>query len=88
MGTITARELKQKTGDFIRRLRAGEVFTLTYRGKPIATIRPSAGRTDDRSDRERSDTAWQEIEQALADSEPRFGTWKEATEWVRGKIHS
>ncbi|GAH88665.1 unnamed protein product [marine sediment metagenome] len=34
MGVITAKKLKQRTGEIIKRVRAGERFTLTYRGKP------------------------------------------------------
>ena len=37
---ITAKALKQHTGDFIKRLRAGEPFVLTYRGKRIGIVTP------------------------------------------------
>jgi len=42
MGTITAKQLKQKTGEVIRRIKSGERLTLTYRGKPLAVIEPAA----------------------------------------------
>ena len=41
MGTITAKQLKQKTGDVIKRIKSGERLTLTYRGKPLAVIEPT-----------------------------------------------
>ena len=44
MGVITAKALNQHTGDFIKRLRAGEPFVLTYRGKRIGVVIPC---TDD-----------------------------------------
>jgi prevent-host-death family protein len=41
MGTITAKQLKQKTGEVIKRIKSGERLTLTYRGKPLAVIEPT-----------------------------------------------
>ena len=41
MGTITAKQLKQKTGEVIKRIKSGERLTLTYRGKPLAVIEPA-----------------------------------------------
>ncbi len=41
MGTITTKQLKQKTGDVIKRIKSGERLTLTYRGKPLAVIEPA-----------------------------------------------
>ena len=41
MGIITAKQLKQKTGEVIKKVRSGERLTVTYRGKPVAVIVPS-----------------------------------------------
>ena len=84
MGVITARDLKQKTGDFIRRLRAGEPFVLTYRGSRIGVITPS---TEDRGEvvPGKTDDEWEAVEAALEASEPAFDNWQEATNWVRGR---
>jgi prevent-host-death family protein len=41
MGTVTAKQLKQRTGEVIRRVKSGERLTVTYRGKPVAIISPS-----------------------------------------------
>jgi len=38
--TETAKQLKQKTGEVLRRVRSGERLTVTYRGKPVAVIAP------------------------------------------------
>ena len=40
MNVITAKQLKQKTGEAIGRVRAGERLTVTWRGKPVAVISP------------------------------------------------
>ena len=84
MGVVSARDLKQKTGDFIRRLRAGEPFVLTYRGRRIGVITPS---TEERGEAVpgTDDDAWAEVEAALEASEPAFADWQEATAWVRGR---
>jgi len=40
MGIITAKQLKQKTGEIIKKVKSGERLTVTYRGKPVAIIAP------------------------------------------------
>ena len=84
MGVISARDLKQKTGDFIRRLRAGEPFVLTYRGRRIGVITPSTGDRDE-SGPGKADDGWAEVDAALESSEPAFDDWREATAWIRGR---
>ncbi len=44
MGTITAKQLKQKTGEVIKRIKSGERLTLTYRGKLLAVIEPTTNK--------------------------------------------
>ena len=87
VGVITAKALKQHTGDFIKRLRAGEPFVLTYRGKRIGVVTPC---TDDHGDGspERADERWAEVEAALAQSEPAFPDWSQATAWIRNRTSS
>ena len=84
MGVITAKALKQHTGDFIKRLRAGEPFVLTYRGKRIGIVTPC---TDDQGEgsSESADERWTEVEAALAQSEPAFPDWSQATAWIRDR---
>ncbi len=84
MGVISARDLKQKTGDFIRRLRAGEPFVLTYRGRRIGVITPS---TEDWGEAGpgNAEDPWAEVDAALESSEPAFDDWQEATAWIRGR---
>ena len=83
MGTITAKQLKQKTGDVIKRIKSGERLTLTYRGKPLAVIEP----TTEKNLNKVSDSvkAWERIESTLNSTNPEFKNWREATDWVRNR---
>jgi len=86
MRTITAKQLKQKTGEVIKRVKSGEWLTLTYRGKPVAIIAPSTEKEKKILEGLRSfDEAWKDIEDALERTEPAFKGWQEATRWVRNK---
>lgn len=84
MGVISATDLKQKTGDFIRRLRAGEPFVLTYRGRRIGVITPSKEAPGEAVPGN-ADDAWTEVDAALDTSEPAFDDWQDAIAWVRGR---
>jgi prevent-host-death family protein len=87
MGTVTAKQLKQRTGEIIKRLKSGERFTLTHRGKPVAVINPSLSEEKSFSPDLRSfDEAWEDIERTLEKTRPRFKSWKEATEWARNRV--
>ena len=87
MGTITAKQLKQRTGEVMKRVRAGEQLTVTYRGKPVALIAPSTGEEVRISEGlSPFEQAWRSIEATLQETEPRFQGWREATEWVRKRI--
>jgi len=84
MGTVTAKQLKQRTGEIIKRLKSGERFTLTHRGKPVAVISPFLSKEERFSPGLRSfDEAWEDIERALEKTKPPFKSWKEATGWAR-----
>ncbi len=86
MGFITAKQLKQKTGEVIRRVKAGERITLTHWGKPVAMIVPISETDEQAAERLRPpEEAWKEIERTLEESEPEFKGWKEATNWVRDR---
>ena len=84
MGTITAKQLKQRTGEVMKRVRSGERLTVTYRGETVAVITPSVQEQGKKSEGLRPfEEAWEGIEAALQDTQPRFQGWREATEWVR-----
>ncbi len=87
MGIITAKQLKQKTGEVIRKVRLGEQLTVTYRGKPIAVIAPPKMEDKKPLKKLRSfDEAWRDIEETLQKTEPKFKGWREATEWIRNRV--
>jgi prevent-host-death family protein len=86
MGTVTAKQLKQRTGEIIRRVKSGERLTVTYRGKPVAIISPSTtGETKTLKELRSIDEAWADIEKTLGKTRPGFKGWKEATEWARNR---
>ncbi len=80
MGTITAKQLKQKTGEIIKRIKSGERLTLTYRGKPLAIIEPTAeNQKNDLFELKEFQKAWESIESKLDREKPKFINWQEAT---------
>ena len=84
MGTVTAKQLKQRTGEIIKRLKSGERLTLTHRGKPVAVIDPFLSEEERISPGLRSfDEAWEDIERELEKTKPPFDSWKKATRWAR-----
>jgi prevent-host-death family protein len=86
MGTITAKQLKQKTGDVIKRIKSGERLTVTYRGKPLAVIEPITEKNLNKLNKvSNSVKAWKRIESTLNSTNPEFKNWWEATDWVRNR---
>lgn len=86
MGVITAKQLKQRTGEVLKKVRSGERLTVTYRGKPVAVIAPSTMEETRALEKLRSfDEAWGDIEQTLRKTKSEFKGWREATEWVRNR---
>ena len=84
MGTITAKQLKQKTGEVIKRIKSGERLTLTYRGKLLAYIEPAFDKSIKATDQVKEfQKAWENIESTLDQTTPEFKDWREATGWVR-----
>jgi antitoxin (DNA-binding transcriptional repressor) of toxin-antitoxin stability system len=85
MKPMSARELKNSTGEVVRTLRRGESILLTFRGKALGTIEPL------RPDRSEAATilpyeqAWAEIESQLRRTPPRFASWREAEDQSRGR---
>lgn len=41
MDTIPQKELRNQVGDVLRRVEAGETFTVTVAGRPVAELRPA-----------------------------------------------
>ena len=85
MKPMTARDLKNSTGEVVRTLRRGESILLTFRGKPVGTIAPLG--TDDRKASlvRPYEEAWADIEGQLKRSKPRFRSWEKAEDESRGR---
>ena len=43
---VAIRDLKAKLSAYVKRAAAGELITVTDRGRPVATLGPPAGRVD------------------------------------------
>ena len=69
--TLTAKELKNRTGDAFRAIRRGDRVVLTRRGKALAVMVPLA-EAEGLPDLPPYAEAWSEIEGALAASAPEF----------------
>ena len=85
MKPMTARDLKNSTGEVVRTLRRGESILLTFRGKPLGTIVPLLARDQETSLIRPYEEAWAEIEAQLKRSKPRFASWEEAEDESRGR---
>jgi len=72
---MTAKDLKNRTGDAFRAVGRGESIVLTRHGKAVATIIPLVDKVTATDDYEES---WAEIEAALKNSEPEFSSLDEA----------
>jgi prevent-host-death family protein len=83
MKSISAKELKNRTGEVLRRVEEGEKVVITKRGKPCAMLSPVAEEPI-LPDRLRSySEAWEDIELTLKTTRPRYKTWEEAVRWTR-----
>ena len=85
MKPMTARELKNATGEVVRTLRRGESILLTFRGKALATIEPLPAEDRGVPSIPPYEEAWKEIAAQLRRSRPRFASWREAEHHSRGR---
>lgn len=85
MKPMTARELKNSTGEVVRTLRKGESILLTFRGKALGTIEPVRPDAAQAPMIPPYEEAWAEIESQLRRSKPRFNSWKKAEDHSRGR---
>jgi prevent-host-death family protein len=86
MGIITAKQLKQKTGEVIKKVKDGERLIITHRGKPVATLAPPTVEEKKTFEELRPyEEAWKDIEETLQKTKPAFKGWREATAWVRSR---
>lgn len=84
MQSVTSKDLKNRTGEILRRVRAGATVAVTNRGRRVAIISPASpedtgGKPRGNSNRD----PWAEIEEALAASSPEHADWREALRRAR-----
>jgi antitoxin (DNA-binding transcriptional repressor) of toxin-antitoxin stability system len=82
---MSARELKNATGEVIRTLRRGESILLTFRGKALGTIEPIRPDGPHAPTVAPYDEAWADIERQLQRSRPHFASWRDAEAASRGR---
>ncbi len=80
MQSVTSKELKNKTGEVLRRVRSGSKVAITNRGRRIAVIVPA---TEDEPEGSSVRDPWIEIETALNSTEPEHAKWQEAMRRAR-----
>ncbi len=72
---VGARELKQHTGEIVKRVRNGERVLVTLRGEPVAVISPVDRRAIEEAVESEARRAEQESLNWLAASESSFSFW-------------
>jgi antitoxin (DNA-binding transcriptional repressor) of toxin-antitoxin stability system len=82
---MSARDLKNSTGEVVRTLRRGGSILLTFRGKPLGTIEPLRPDDPDIPVVEPFEEGWARVEAELKRSQPRFASWREAEDASRGR---
>jgi prevent-host-death family protein len=82
MLTMTAKELKNRTGEALRAVAQGRRVLLTRRGRPVAVMTPAGAFAVD-PDEPPYEEAWREIDAALRATRPRDRSWKRAMDRSR-----
>ena len=88
MRTMTAKNLKNKTGEAMRAVSRGEKVVVTLRGKPFALISPATTESLRKTSMRPYEEAWDDIELTLKKIRPHFKTAKEAMAWTRKRPQS
>ena len=83
MKTISAKELKTRTGDVLRRVGRGDKILVTKRGKPCAVISPAGEEQSATIELLPYEEAWRGIEQTLRSTKARHRSWEDAIRWSR-----
>lgn len=83
MQSVTSKELKNRTGAVLARVRGGATIVVTNRGRRVAVISPAIAASG--KEEMCSCEAWTEIEAALAATSPQHADWREAMRHTRGR---
>ena len=82
---MTAKELKNSTGEVVRTLRRGGSILLTFRGKALGTIDPVRPDEPQETAVLPFEEAWADIEAQLKRSASHFASWQDAEDYSRGR---
>lgn len=80
----TSKELRVRTREILEKVKKGERFAITYRGRPVALLVPLKGGELEPSIRPYEE-AWADIMEALEASDPYYPDWGEAIRESRGR---
>jgi len=83
MRMMTAKHLKNNTGEAMRRVSNGEKVVVSLRGKPFALISPVTSESLEKVSLRPLEEAWKDIENTLKKSKSKFNNAKEAMHWTR-----
>ncbi|MCI0413060.1 type II toxin-antitoxin system prevent-host-death family antitoxin [bacterium] len=83
MKSVTAKELKNRTGEVLKLIEDGQKVLITMRSKPFAVLSPVQDRQLEAAHLRAYEEAWDDIETTLRRTKPRFGSVAEAMRWSR-----
>jgi prevent-host-death family protein len=83
MKSVTAKELKNRTGEVLKLVGGGQKVLITMRSKPFAVLSPVREGELTTADLPPYEEAWADIEKALRQTKPEFGSVAEAMRWTR-----
>ena len=81
MRKMTAKELKNETGQALQWAARGEKVLITRRGKPVAWLIQATEAPPELDPK----ATWAEIEETLAGSPPAFENWRDGVAWFRDR---
>lgn len=80
--TMTAKELKNRTGEALRAVARGQRVLVTRRGRPLAVMAPASVAPLEPDERPYEE-AWREIEATLRATAPPEQSWRRAMDRSR-----
>ncbi len=83
MKSVSAKVLKNHTGEVLKLVEGGERVLITMRSKPFAVLSPVQDRQLEAANLRSYEEAWEDIEKTLRARKPRFGSVAEAMRWTR-----
>lgn len=83
MKSISARDLKNRTGTVLKLVRSGQSVLITMRNKPFAVLSPVSEKELESSGLRPYEEAWNDIEKTLQNTTPAFPSVNEAMKWTR-----